>query len=117
MLGVDVRVRSIIEILRLQRVCLQIPVWTSEQMPMIDEMRLKPLARSFREDCLPMISVIGADIEEPSSPKIDAIPDAMEKCARKNLQQSSMLCPQESRTKAQAHFRDFKFGRNFHQTG
>ena len=63
-------------------------------MPMIDEMRLKPLARSFREDCLPMISVIGADIEEPSSPKIDAIPDAMEKCARKNLQQSSMLCPQ-----------------------
>jgi hypothetical protein len=69
-------------------------------MSHIDKDGLQVALWAFQENCLPVVSMFGTDINHPCQPKALVIPYALEAVSRKNLQHAYALPAQKQRTEA-----------------
>jgi len=66
----------------------------------IDKERLQVALWAFQKDCLPVVSMFGADVNHPRFPETLMILYALEAVSRKDLQHAYALPAQEQRTEA-----------------
>ena len=78
------------------------PFGTTKEVSVIDKERLQLSFRALQEDCLAIVCMSGANINEPCQPEALVVDDPLKACARENLEQPRVIPAQESRTKAQA---------------
>lgn len=69
---------------------------------MIDEIRSQLTIRALKEDRLPVVGVVCANIEKPREPEIGAVANSPEAIAGQDFQNSPILPAQELGTEAQA---------------
>lgn len=74
-------------------------------MSHIDKESLKVALCAFQEDCLPVVSMFGTDINHPCEPEALVILYALEAVSRKDLQHAYALPAQEARAEAHARVR------------
>jgi hypothetical protein len=55
-------------------------------MPVIDKERIQPACTVFEEDCLAVVRMLGADVNQPRHPKALVVADPLETVAGQNLQ-------------------------------
>ncbi len=84
-----------IKVARCQKVRLQFAFGTSEKMSVIDKECIQTPLGGFQEDRLPVVDVLGADVNQPCQPEADLVSDPLEHGAWQNLKEPPAAFSQE----------------------
>jgi hypothetical protein len=69
---------------------------------MIDKERAQPTSSFFHKDCLAVVGMFGADVNQPRQPEALSVTDPRKACPRKDLLKTNAIPAEETGTETQA---------------
>src|SRR5579871_2143965 len=75
-------------------------------MPMIDKERIQSAVAAFLEQCLPMVCVVGANVNHPRQPELPNVVDPSEKASWQYFKETFAIAVKELRAETPPRVRN-----------